>query len=494
MQSVQIWTLAEKRFDAAQTLDKPCPRLPKQPHFIKGQAMTQPCPTGATLAEAQAFLTRHPDVEAVDIVLTDLHGIGRGKIIRRHELESLFANGRGMPASLFAQDVEGDDVEGALATQNDKGGDSRCWPVSGTLGLLPATGRGVVLVTMFDAAGTPHPSDPRHALMAGIARAKAAGFTPMGAMELEFYLVDRDRDAMGQMQPARYALTARRNRASNTMSVDELDEMSPFFDAVYAGAKMLDLPLETLISEYAPSQYELTLCYRDLARAADDIVLAKRLIRATARRFGFEACFMAKPFGHLSGSGMHLHLSLADEAGANLFADQGEGDLAPLMLQAIGGIRVVMADTMLVVAPFLNSWRRFANTIYSPASNTWGQEDRQVALRIPAGPARTRHFEHRIAGVDANPYLLAAVTLGCGLDGIQAQLSPGPAGPDGAADHPALPRNWQDAITCFAASTPMRRILGAPLHTGFAAIKQAEHDQLALEVTELEWRLYGFVV
>ncbi len=456
--------------------------------------MTQPCPTGATLAEAQAFLARHPDVAAVDIVLTDLHGIGRGKIIRRHELESLFANGRGMPASLFAQDVEGDDVAGALATQNDKGGDSRCWPVPGTLGLLPATGRGVVLVTMFDAAGNPHPSDPRHALMSGIARAKTSGFTPMGAMELEFYLVDRDRDAMGQMQPARYALTARRNHASNTMSVDELDEMSPFFDAVYAGAKMLDLPLETLISEYAASQYELTLCYRDLVRAADDIVLAKRLIRATARRFGFEACFMAKPFGNLSGSGMHLHLSLADDAGANLFADQGEGGLAPLMLQAIGGIRAAMAGTMLVVAPFLNSWRRLANTVYSPASNTWGQEDRLVALRIPAGPARTRHFENRIAGVDANPYLLAAVTLGCSLDGIGAQLSPGAAGPDGAADHPALPRNWQDAITCFAASDPMRRILGGPLHDGFAAIKQAEHDQLAVEVTEMEWRLYGFVV
>jgi len=452
------------------------------------------CPTGATLAEAQTFLTRHPEVEAIDIVLTDLHGIGRGKIIRRHELESLFTAGRGMPASLFAQDVEGDDVEGALATQNDKGGDSRCWPVPGTLGLMPATGRGVVLITMYDAAGTPHPSDPRHAMMAGVARTKAAGFTPMGAMELEFYLVDRDRDASGQMQPARYALTARRNRASNTMSVDELDEMSPFFDAVYAGAKALDLPLETLISEYAPSQYELTLRYRDLARAADDIILAKRLIRATARRFGFEACFMAKPFGTLSGSGMHLHLSLADDAGLNLFADCAGGSLSPLMLHAIGGIRGAMADTMLVMAPFLNSWRRFANTVYSPASNSWGQEDRQVALRIPSGSAKTRHFEHRIAGVDANPYLLAAVTLGCALDGIAADSTPGDPGPKGAANHPALPRSWQDAITCFAASTTMRRILGPALHDGFAAIKQAEHDQLAAEVTELEWRLYGFVV
>jgi len=453
-----------------------------------------PNPTGATLAEAQAFLTRHPDVEAIDIVLTDAHGIGRGKIIRRHELEGLFTAGRGMPASLFAQDVEGDDVEAALATQNDGGGDSRCWPVAGTLGLLPATGRGVVLVSMYDAAGTPHPADPRHAMMANIARAKAAGFTPMGAMELEFYLVDRERDAQGQMQPARYALTSRRNRASNTMSVDELDEMSPFFDAVYAGAKSLDLPLETLISEYAPSQYELTLRYRDLARAADDIILAKRLLRATARRFGFEACFMAKPFGHLSGSGMHLHLSMAGANGANLFADAEDGSLSPLMLHAIGGIRAHMAETMLVTAPFLNSWRRFASTIYSPASNTWGVEDRQVALRIPAGAAKTRHFEHRIAGVDANPYLIAAVTLGTALEGIEAKAPAGTAGAEGAADHPALPRNWLEAIEAFDRSDALRRILGPSLHQGFSAIKQAEPAQLATEVTEAEWRLYGFVV
>lgn len=451
-------------------------------------------PSGATLDEARAFLTRHPDVEAIDVVLTDAHGIGRGKIIRRHELEGLFSVGRGMPASLFAQDVEGDDVEGALATQNDGGGDSRCWPVPGTLGLLPATGRGVVLVTMYDAAGAPHPGDPRHAMMAGVARAVAAGFTPMGAMELEFYLVDRDRDAGGQMQPARYALTSRRVGASNTMSVDELDEMSPFFDAVYAGAKMLDLPLETLISEYAPSQYEVTLRYRNLTRAADDIILAKRLIRATARRFGFEACFMAKPFGHLSGSGMHLHLSMADASGNNLFADQADGSLSPLMLRSIGGIRGAMADSMVVLAPFLNSWRRFASTVYSPASNTWGIEDRMVALRIPSGAARTRHFEHRVAGVDANPYLLAAVTLGTALDGIAAGVAAGAEGVAGAAEHPALPRNWQEAIEVFAASPAMRRILGPVFHQGFAAIKRAEHDLLATEVTEAEWRLYGFVV
>lgn len=439
-------------------------------------------PTGSDLQEANDFLIRHPEVEAIDIVLTDAHGIGRGKIIRRHELESLYASGRGMPASLFAQDISGDDVEGALATQNDGGGDSRCWPIPGTLGLIPATGRGVVLVSMH--TDHPQPADPRNVLTAQIQRAEALGFTPMGAMELEFYLVDRERDAQGRVQPARYPLTGRQSHATNTMSVDELDEMSPFFDAVYEGGRSLSLPMESLISEYAAGQYELTLRYRDLARAADDIILAKRLLRATARRFGMEACFMAKPFGARSGSGMHLHLSLVRD-GMNLFS-QG-----PLMGQAIGGIRDRMAETMLILAPFLNSWRRFAATVYSPASNTWGEEDRNVALRIPAGSATTRHFEHRVAGVDANPYLVAAVTLGTALDGIEAGADPGPAG---AADDRPLPRSWAEAIQLFEGSEAMRRILGPAFHAGFAAIKRAEHDRLAVEVTDVEWSLYGFTV
>ena len=434
--------------------------------------------------EAVTFLDQFPEVAAIDIVLTDAHGIGRGKMIRRHELTALFTDGRGMPASLFAQDVSGDDVAAALAP--DGGGDSRVWPVAGTLGLNPATGRGVVLVTMFDGQG-PHPCDPRAAMMAQIDRAKAAGFHPMGAMELEFYLLDKNRDDQGRVQPARYPLTGRHSHQTQTMSVDELDEMSPFFEAVYAGAASLNLPFETVISEYAAGQFEFTLRYGDLARAADDIVLAKRLIRATARRFDMEACFMAKPFGDRSGSGMHLHLSLADDQGRNLFAEGADGALSPLMLSAIGGIRAVMAETMLVMAPFLNSWRRFSSVIYSPASTAWGREDRNVALRIPDGSAKSRHFEHRIAGVDANPYLIAAVTLGCALDGITAQIDP-----DIQAQH--LPNSWQAAIECFTTSDAMRRILGVELHHGFAAIKSAEYEQMARQVTDIEWQKYGFTV
>jgi glutamine synthetase len=459
--------------------------------------MNSTSPTGAPLSEVTEFLSRYPDVQGIDVVMTDCHGIGRGKIIRRHELEALYLSGRAMPSSLFGQDVAGDDVEGTGLVLTDGGGDKRCWPVPGTLGLLPHTSRGQVLVSMYERDGTPFDADPRSALVRQVERARQADHIPMGAFELEFYLIDRERDQQGRYQPARYALTQRRPYTRSTMSVDELDEMSPLFDAIYLGASHLKLPLESLISEYAVGQYELTIRYRDLLRAADDVIVAKRLIRSVARRFGVEACFMSKPFGRQAGSGMHLHLSLASSYSGNVFADKENGQLSDLLLESIAGVRETIGETMLILAPFMNSWRRLASSDYSPASDTWGIENRTVAIRVPATPGRGRHFEHRVAGVDANPYLVAAVTLAGALDGIGGQKDPGPpveGNGYGAEAGKRLPRSWLDAIDRFDNSSFAEDALGARLHHAFIAVKRAEWERMALEVSEAEWAFYGFVV
>ncbi|MCF8502022.1 MAG: glutamine synthetase, partial [Rhodospirillum sp.] len=327
--------------------------------------------------------------------------------------------------------------------------------------------------------------------------ARAAGFTPMGAFELEFYLIDNGPDNRGQRRLAPYPLTGHRPEHRNTMSVDELDQMSPFLDAIYAGAEHLGLTLESVISEYAVGQYELTSRYRDLLRAADDVIIAKRLIRATARRFGLEACFMGKPFGDQAGSGMHLHLSLTDPQGNNRFADAADGSLSPLMLQAIAGVRDTIGETMLVLAPFQNSWRRFASTLYSPASDTWGVENRNVAIRVPANGGKARHFEHRVAGIDANPYMVAAVTLAGALEGIAQEKSPGPAHEDDSTPSSlggGLPRSWRDSMDALEASPFARAALGEELHRAFVAVKRAEWSRLALTIPDTEWSLYGFVV
>jgi glutamine synthetase len=458
-------------------------------------------PTGSTLDECHVFLAAHPDIEAIDIILTDAHGIGRGKIIRRHELEALYTSGRSMPVSIFGMDVCGEDVEATGLVLTDGDADRKCWPIPGTLGAQPHTEprRAQVLITMMDHDGTPFSADPRVALARQIEKAEALGYQPMGAFEVEFYLIDRDPAPDGRKQLVHYPLSGRRSEGYNTYTIDELDEMSPLFSDIYEGAKALNLPLETLISEYAPGQFEFTLRYGNLMQAADHLIMTKRLIRSVARRHKAEACFMAKPFGHTAGSGMHLHLSLADKAGINLFADDGSGPFSPLMLHSIAGIQSTLAETMVVLAPFANSWRRFASTIYSPVSTSWGVNNRTVALRVPNTSPKARHFEHRVAGVDANPYLVAAVTLGGALKGIAEKADPGlPVTGNGYEGHgqasSGLPRDWLSAIELCDASAFMKQVFGPMLHQGFVAMKKAEYMRIASEVSDVEWRIYGPVV
>ena len=283
------------------------------------------CPSGASLEEATDFLAAHPEIEAIDIVLLDSNGIGRGKIIRRHELEALYSSGRHLPISILGLDVVGEDVDETGLIWDTGVGDLRAWPVPGSLvaqhGTQPA--RGELLLSQYHLDGTPMLSDPRHALRGQIDAMAALGLHPVAALELEFFLLDPERDSEGHVQPARDVLDGRRSRKTEVYSVDHLIGMQPLFTDIYAGAALAGITVETLISEYAPGQYELTLHHRsDIMQAADDLVRLKRIVRAQARRHGVVACFMAKPLAEYAGSGMHLHISLCNDEGHNMLAEE----------------------------------------------------------------------------------------------------------------------------------------------------------------------------
>ncbi|MFN6952116.1 MAG: glutamine synthetase family protein [Albidovulum sp.] len=456
-----------------------------------------PCPSGATLAEAEAFLADHPEIEAIDIVLHDSNGIGRGKIIRRHELVPLYKSGRHMPISILGLDICGEDVHetGLIWDQGD--GDLRAWPVPGTLKALhnTAPARAEVFLSLYELDGRPMRSDPRHALARQVEEFARRGLKPAGAFELEFFLLDNDRGADGKVRPARDVLDGRPGRKTEVYSVDHLHGMLPLFSDIYAGAEKAGIRAETLISEYAPGQYELTLHYReDVMQAADDIVRLKRIVRAQARAHGVTACFMAKPVENYAGSGMHFHVSLQDRNGQNVFAEKpGEG-WAPTLLHALGGLRATMGESMLVFAPHLNSWRRFASQSYAPVSTSWGVNNRSVALRIPEGDVRARRIEHRPSGVDANPYLVAATVLGGILHGLDNGLDPGPAATGNAYDtaeqDAAIPRDWRAAIDAARNSAFLKQALGEDMHRTFTAVKAAEYARVARTVSEVDFDLY----
>ncbi|AZO04747.1 MULTISPECIES: glutamine synthetase family protein [unclassified Mesorhizobium] len=454
-------------------------------------------PSGSTPAEAKAFLDAHPEIEAFDIVLTDANGIGRGKIVRRHELMGIFENGRHLPISILGLDITGEDVHETGLVWDTGDGDLRAWPIPGTLVPLYGTNpaRGQVLMSMYHLDGQPMTSDPRLVLARQVELLAARGLHPAGAFELEFFLLSNERDADGKVQPARAVLDGRRSAKTEVYSVDHLHGMEPLFSDIYAAAKAQGIPAETVISEYAPGQYELTLNYRkDVMRAADDLVMLKRLVRAQARRHGVTACFMAKPIEAYAGSGMHFHVSLQDDDGRNVFTEAAGEKWSPKLLNALGGLIHTMAESMLVFAPHANSWRRFVSQSYAPVAPTWGVNNRSVALRVPAGDARNRRVEHRPSGVDANPYLVAATVLAGIVKGLDEGLDPGPETTGNGYEQPSerstMPADWRAAIEAARGSDFLKSGLGPDLHRTFVAIKQAEYLRVARTVSELDYHLY----
>lgn len=459
--------------------------------------MTITCPSGATLAEAEDFLAAHPEIEAVDIVLHDSNGIGRGKIIRRHELLSLYKSGRHMPISILGLDICGEDVDetGLIWDQGD--GDLRAWPIPGTLKALHNTTppRAEVLMSLYELDGRPMTSDPRHALRRQVDEFVKRGLKPAGAFELEFFLLAKDRGPDGRVRPAADVLDGRDSHKTEVYSVDHLHGMLPLFSDIYAGARKAGITAETMISEYAPGQYELTLHYReDVMQAADDLMRLKRIVRAQARAHGVVACFMAKPIADYAGSGMHFHVSLLNGKGENVFAEMPGSGWTDTLLHALGGLRATMGEAMLVFAPHLNSWRRFANQSYAPVSTSWGVNNRSVALRVPAGEVKARRIEHRPSGVDANPYLVAATVLAGILHGLDTKMDPGPEttgnGYAEDPDGPAIPRDWKSAIEAAQGSDFLKSALGEDMHRTFTAVKAAEYARVARTISEVDYDLY----
>ncbi|MDW4549312.1 glutamine synthetase family protein [Defluviimonas sp. D31] len=459
--------------------------------------MTNPCPSGATLAEAEDFLAQHPEIEAVDIVLHDSNGIGRGKIIRRHELPSLYKSGRHMPISILGLDICGEDVHETGLIWDKGDGDLRAWPIPGTLKVLHNTTppRAEVLMSLYELDGRPMTSDPRHALQRQVDEFAKRGLKPAGAFELEFFLLAKERGPDGRVRPAADVLDGRDSHKTEVYSVDHLHGMLPLFSDIYAGAAKAGITAETMISEYAPGQYELTLHYReDVMQAADDLMRLKRIVRAQARAHGVVACFMAKPIADYAGSGMHFHVSLMNEKGENVFAEKKPGKWENMLLHALGGLRATMAESMLVFAPHLNSWRRFANQSYAPISTAWGVNNRSVALRVPAGDVKARRIEHRPSGVDANPYLVAATVLAGILHGFDKKLDPGPETTGNAyaedPDGPEIPREWRAAIEAARNSEFLKTALGEDMHRTFVEVKAAEYARVARTISEVDYDLY----
>ncbi len=446
------------------------------------------------LPEADAdTLARIDPLEQIDLLLPDMNGLLRGKRIARSALEKVYKNGVCLPMSLIATDITGNTVE-ETGLGYDIGDEDRiCRPVAGSLRPIPWQARPMaqLLLSMEDAGGEPFAANPRQVLARVLQRYTERGLTPVVAVELEFYLLDTELLPNGRPQTSRNPATGARNDTTQVYYLQDLNDYQAFTDAVAAACIAQGIPADTAVAEYAPGQFEINLCHRaDALGACDDALLLKRVIKEVAAQQGMQASFMAKPFVDQAGSGAHIHVSLLDRNGDNIFACTPESP-APALLHGIAGLQRSSREAMLLFAPHANSYRRFVLNAFVPLNDCWGFNNRTVALRIPySDPANVR-IEHRIAGADANPYLITAAILAGILDGLDHPADPGPPVTGNAYEQTELRElYWRDTINDFLASDFIARHLGSDFRHIYGQQKLKELRSFNREVTDLEYRWY----
>jgi len=441
-----------------------------------------------------AWLANHPQVEVLHTAVCDLNGIMRGKRIPIEQARRIAENSIRMPLSIVGVDVWGEDIVGNPMVFTGGDTDGICAPTG--RGALPinwtARPSAMVPLWLFEDARTPFLGDPRQALASIVRRYAELGLQPVAATELEFYLVDPEADsAVPPISP----YTGKRLDSDAILSLDELEDFGEFFRDVYLQCEEQNVPADTAVAENGIGQFEINLLHTEALKAADDAVLFKRIVKGVARKHKLVATFMAKPYGARSGNGFHVHFSINDAAGINVF-DDGTDSGSDIMHHAVGGLLAGMAESTLVFAPHFNSYRRLRPDTHAPSAISWGYENRTTAIRIPGGNPKARRIEHRVAGADANPYLVLAGILGAALVGIQDEKKPPKpfAGRAYSERLPKLPADWASAVNAFEDGDMIPRIFDPVLQSMFVACKRQEIAGFASQVSDLEFSAYLEIV
>ena len=339
------------------------------------------------LFDAASWLDTNPQITHLRTACFDLNGLLRGKIVPRSQLGKILSGGIRMPLSTVNLDIWGRDIDGSKWVFASGDADGACrWTGRGPLPvnwMRRATALLPLSLTHDDC--TPFEGDPRNVLDSILGRLAALNITPVSAFELKFYLVDPN---AGENTPQGFApapgASAHRLHDS-ALALGELDSYDSFVNDIYDACRQQNIAIDTFVSKPGIAQFEVNLLHsEDALRAADDAALFKHLAKGVAGQHGLVACFMAKPFPDQPGSGMHVHISLLNADGHNIFDDQTDQG-SDYLRNAIAGALLLLPESMLVFAPHQNSYRRFRTESHAPNISSWGYENRTAAIRIPYG-------------------------------------------------------------------------------------------------------------
>ncbi len=450
------------------------------------------------LKEAENQLGKN--ISNLQIAICDLNGIFRGKRISAEKIEELQTAPIGMPLCSVL-DIWGNFVEGNSLVTNSGDKDFLHEPTE--RGLVPVDWNknptAFIPLWLLDE----NAPDSRRALKKVLDNYKKKKLTPVVATELEFYLYNPNRQ---DFTPP-FLPNQKRTLTTDLSSIKDLDDFDFFLEDVYQTCKKQNIKITCTSSEDGIAQFEINFAHsKDCLKIADDTLLFKRLVRGVAQKHSLAATFIAKPHGEWSGSGCHVHFSLLDEKGQNVFSnvlgnvlDRSQpasiNDLgSPILQNAVAGLLEAMPESTLLFAPHLNSYRRLAAEQDSPSAIAWGYDNRTTAIRIPK--TNSKRIEHRVAGADSNPYLVLAAILGAALEGIEKKIQP-PKEQTGTVyslDLPSIPQNWENAIFEFEKGSIVKKIFSDSLRELFALTKKQENKIFLKNIDGFELQSYINVV
>lgn len=428
-------------------------------------------------------------IEDVEAFVPDMAGAARGKLMPADK----FGSGEmKLPEGIFAQTVSGNYVANK---DNVEDRDMLLVPDASTLRPVPwATDpTASVFLDCFHRDGTPVATSPRRVLRNVLELYAAQGWTPVAAPEVEFYLINPHLDANQEVEPPEGRL-GRTETSKQPYSIDSMNDYDPFINTVYAYCEAQGIRIDTLSQEMGPAQFEINFLHGDPIDLADQVFLFKRTVREAAIEHEMHATFLARPISGEAGSALHIHQSVLDRDGNNIFSSE-DGEASDLFHSYIGGLQRYMPEALLIFAPYANSYRRFLSYWASPVNLAWAVDNRTVGLRVPASGPQARRVENRIAGADVNPYLALAGTLACGYLGMTEGLEPDDPIEGSAYDLPfSLHRHMYSAIDAMQQSDAMRKTLGEEFVTLYSALKNEEYRGFQEIVTPWEREVLMFNV
>jgi len=445
--------------------------------------------------EFESHLETHPDTRYLELLAVDMNGVLRGKRAAVDDAAKIYQNGVNYCAATVVLDSKGSTFDTIPMGGADGDPDVKARIVPGTLAPVPwariPSAQALVELTEFD--GSPYYLDSRQVLRNALQPLTDLGLHPVMAAELEFYLVEHDGIDFVPRMPRIPGSELPQDGLQYAM-LEDLEDVDDFLADVDEFCRVQNIPAGAALAEFSPGQFEVNLQHvDDPLRACEHAVLLKRVIKAAAKKNGLAATFMAKPFSGIPGSGLHIHVSLLDDDGNNVFAGEcADGEFSDTLRHAIGGLGATMAESMAIFAPNANSYRRYVPGAFVPGTPNWGVNHRGVALRIPLSSPVNNRVEVRVAGADANPFLVTAAVFAGLHHGITNACNPGRMirEREEIEEIITLPVRWPQALDAFERGQTLPAYLGEEFSRIFATCRREEANRFQSEISNRDYEWY----